>query len=193
MSDHQDDAKAALDKLERPWADAVEVTDAAPSTVAKKLVFGVNVCVKFPEAFIAAYETIEAGKAITEASVLHVLWPLAIWKAYNAARSVFSALVEKMPPLNYVTAAVLSQHRNSEVEQLDLEAEVKTFINAPKTQKFGWHMGMTAEMLAAAEGDMRDPSWFKNAINYLDTRKFLTRSGTKVKFSPKNVTWEMGF
>jgi hypothetical protein len=192
MSDSREDAQAALDRLETPWADAVEVKDAAPDTVAKKLVFGVNVCVKFPEAFVAAYETVEAGKLITEASVLHALWPLAIWKAYSAARSVFSALVERMSPLAYVTAAVLAQHGKSEVKQSELEAEVNEFLDAPNTREFGWHMGMTSGMVDAARGDRGAPDWFAGAIQDLETKKFLTRNGTKVKFSPKNVTWEMG-
>lgn len=169
------------------WAAAAVFSDVGPGSVERALFLGVNVCVKFPEAFVAAYESVMAGMAIAEASTIHVSWPKAIWESYSAARSVFSALIEKMTPLEYVTAVVLSQHQQG-VDETKLSQEVDHFLASPKTRAFGWYLGMTEKLVETASND-RYSGWLVPTLEDLESKGFLTRVGNSLRFKQKHVEW----
>ena len=173
------------------WTAAVSITPVSPDSVERFIVFGVNVCVRFPEAFVAAYEMIKAGKSVVEASATQVLWPIAVWDCYRAARSVFSALVENMIPLNYVTAVILSRHKEG-TDAATLEKEVNEFLDDPGTMTFGWHLSMTPDKVAQAGGGRYD-GWFADVIPDLESKGFLTRNDTRLVPVQKNVEWKIVF
>jgi hypothetical protein len=114
------------------------------------------------EPFIAAFETVEAGAEVAGAFATHVSWPMAVLKAYRAACSVFSALVERMTPLEYVTAVILSQHKEG-IDEAALIAEVDRFLENPNTMTFGWHLGLTARMVEKARKD-RYEGWLGDLL-----------------------------
>lgn len=185
-----EEAKQA--ELQRAWAAAVDVEDLQPGSVERALFKGWNIRVKFPEAFIAAYESIEAGMEVGAAITTHLNWPQAIVKSYNAAMSVLSALVESMEPLSYVTAAVLSRHKDG-IEEAALRAEVDRFLDGESVGKFSWYLGTTASKMEEARADRGgDEKWIVATVRDLDKKQFLTRKDGKLYPRQKNVEWKIG-
>lgn len=181
------------DKLQSDWGAAVEFKELPPGSVARQLFRGYNIRVKFPEAFIAAYHTVEAGLEVSTAMTTHLNWPSAIVKSYRAALSVFSSLVESMNPLSYITAVVLSTH-NTGINETDLQGEVNRFLDEPNTRNLSWHLGTTASTVDLARADRDgDPNWLAATVHDLDAKGFLTRNGNQLFPKRKDVEWQIGF
>jgi hypothetical protein len=179
-------------ELQHAWGASVEFTEIPPGSVERALFRGYNICVKFPEALIAAYHTVEAGVEVSAAVTTHLNWPSAILKCYRAALSVFSSLVESMKPLSYITAVVLSTHKEG-IDEPRLRDEVNRFLDEPKTRTLSWHLGTSATTVDEARGDRGDPDWLSATVRDLDSKGFLTRNGDKLFPRQKNVEWKIGF
>jgi hypothetical protein len=177
-------------KLTDAWNAAVRFTDVKTESVERALFRGVNIRVAFPEAFIAGYELVKAGAAIAAATAVHGLVPLAIWESYVAAHAVFGAMVEKMTPLEYVTAVILAQHKDG-IEEATLADEVNAFLEDPNTRKFGWHVGMTEKRVEEARAD-RYEGWVTQTLKDLQG-EFLSKEGTLLRPKQKNVEYKIGF
>jgi hypothetical protein len=182
---------AAEELLVKSWSNAVERTKVSPSSVEKATVLGVNICVKIPEVFAAAFDTVKAGGSVVAAIALPVVWPLAVWESYCAARSVFSALVEDMTPLGYVTVVVLATHKEG-IEEEGLAKEVEAFVKDPDTGKFSWYLGMSGEKVYTAGRDIY-PGWIHRKIDELDSKGFVDIVKGKLFPKSKNVEWKFGF
>jgi hypothetical protein len=178
-------------RLAQAWESAVEFTDIPPGSVERAFFRGVNVRVKFPAAFVAAYDMIMAGVAISAAIATHAAWPKAAVDSYRAACSVFAAMVETMEPLEYVTAVTLSRHKDG-LSPAELEKEANTFLDDPKTKRFGWHLGMTDKLVEQAASD-RYPGWLPSTLQRLESAGFLTRNGDFLIPREKNVEWKFGY
>lgn len=178
-------------RLAQAWELAVEFTNIAPGSVERAFFRGINVRVKFPAAFVAAYDMIMAGVAISAAIATHVAWPKAAVDSYRAACSVFAAMVETMEPLEYVTAVILSQHTEG-LSLPELERKVNTFLEDPRTKSFGWHLGMTDKLVQQAASD-RYSGWPSSTLQRLESAGFLTRKGDLLIPQEKNVEWKFGF
>jgi hypothetical protein len=187
--------QATDEQLARAWVSAVERTEVSPSSVAKAQFLGCNVCVKIPEVFAAAVDTIKAGGSSFAAIAFPAAWPASVpfaaWESYCAARSVFSALVEKMAPLEYVTVAVLAPHVKG-IEEADLANEVERFIRDRNTRTFSWHLGMSEQIVDDACGDIY-PGWIARMVRDLESKGFLAIVDGKLFPKSKNVEWKFGF
>jgi hypothetical protein len=185
----------ADDRVAKAWMDAIERTELEPDSVAKGQILGYNVCVKIPEIFAAAVDTVKAGGSVLAAIAIPAAWPatvpLAVWESYCAARSVFSALVENMEPLEYVTVAILATHPKG-VEELYLAEEIEEFVKDPNTRTFSWHLGMSEQIVDEARSDIR-PGWIARVVRELDSKKFLEIIEGRLFPKSKNVEWKFGF
>ncbi|MDN3274251.1 hypothetical protein QWJ07_08355 [Frankia sp. RB7] len=182
-------------KLAEAWAVAFERTEESADTVARGQFLGFNVCVKIPEVFAAAVDTVKAGGSVFAAIVFPAAWPATIpfvvWESYCAARSVFSALIERMEPLEYVTVAILATHEGG-VDEDVLADEVEKFVKEPNTRKFSWHLGMTEERIDDAGGDIHE-GWISHVVRELDRKGFVEIEDGKLFPKPKNMEWKIGF
>jgi hypothetical protein len=193
MTDNRDDGMVPRDgqaSLREEWKQAVEFEDLHPESVGKAFFLGRNIRVKLPDAFIAGYRTVMAGFSIADAFGSGGDWPKATLEAYVAAQSVFSALVEKMKPLEYVTIVILSQYPQG-VDEGMLAEEVEKFLDSPNTRTFGWHLGMTEKRVNEARDD-RYGGWIAPILRDLESKGFLSASGTTLHFKQKNVEWKFG-
>lgn len=185
-----EEAKQA--KLQQAWEAAVEVEELSPGSVERVLFKGWNIRVKFPEAFIAAYESFEAATAVGTAITTHLTWPQALVKTYNAAMSAFSALVEIMEPLSYVTAAVLAKHKDG-IDEADLREAVDRFLDGKDADTLGWYLAATASKMEEARRDRGgDKKWIVETLKDLDKKHFLERKNGKLYPRQKNVEWKVG-
>jgi hypothetical protein len=185
----------AEDRLAKAWMAAVERTEVNPGSIEKATYFGYNICIKIPEVFVAAIETVKAGGAVLAAVAFPAAWPatvpLAAWESYCASRAVFSALVEKMEPLEYVTVVILATHKRG-IEEAELAKEVEAFVNEPNTRKFSWHVGMTEQTVDEARSDISS-GWIARIVRELDSKGFLDIVEGKLFPQSKNVEWKFGF
>lgn len=188
---------AANDPRAEAWIAAFERNEVDPSTVARAQFLGYNICIKIPEVFAAAVDAVKAGGSVFAAIALPGAWPatvpLAAWESYCATRSVFSALVEKMEPLEYITVAILATHRNGVAED-DLKSDVEAFVKDPNTRTFSWHLGMSEEIVDAARNDISSGSgWITRIVNdHLLKKAFARMEDGKVYPVSKNVEWKFG-
>jgi hypothetical protein len=186
---------AADDRLAAAWMAAVQRSEVSPGSVEKATFLGYNICVKIPEVFAAAVDTVKAGGSVFAAIMFPAAWPatvpLAAWESYCAARSLFSALVEKMTPLEYVTVAILAKHKEG-IEEEDLAKEVQAFVEDPNTLTFSWHLAMSAERVREAAGDIRQ-GWIQETDTELASKGFAKISDGIVYPISKNVEWKFGF
>lgn len=186
---------AADDRLAKAWIAAVDRTQVAPGTVARATFLGYNVCIKIPEVFAAAVDTVKAGGSVFAAIAFPAAWPaalpLAVWECYCAARTLFSALVERMAPLEYVTVVILATHTNG-IEPSDLANEVEAFINDPNTRTFSWHLGMSEEIVDDGRRDIHT-GWITRMVDELNSKGFVEIEGGKLLPKSKNVEWKFGF
>jgi hypothetical protein len=169
------------------WKNAVDIEDLPPGSVKKVFAMGVNIRVKLPAAFIAGYQMVMAGFSVAEAIASSDAWPKAMVDAYRAAQAVFVALIEKMKPLPYITAVILSQSPEG-LEESDLVKKVNEFLDAERTAEFGWHLGMSKGRLEDARKARYD-GWPDQILKELESNGFLSRSGTKLSFQQKNYEW----
>jgi hypothetical protein len=172
------------------WKRAVEFKELSPGSVERALLFGRNIRVNLPAALVAGYQTVMAGFSVAKAINSGDDWARAIWDAYRAAQSVFSALIEKIGALEYVTAVILSKSPQG-MDEGELLEEVNKFLDDPKTKEFGWHLGMTGQIVEDAR-NARYEGWLVQIVAKLDSQGFLSRSGTKLQFQQKHVEWKFG-
>jgi hypothetical protein len=186
---------AADDRLAKAWMAAVERSEVSPGSVEEAPFLGYNVCVKIPEVFAAGVDTVKAGGSVLAAIAFPAAWPatvpLAAWESYCAARSVFSALVEKMAPLEYITVVILATHKEG-VEEAELANGVEAFVNEPNTQTFSWHLGMSEQTVDDARRDIF-PGWIARMVRDLDSKGFVDIVEGKLFPKSKNVEWKFGF
>lgn len=192
MAEDQDGTGVPREDTERLmalWGTAVETTRVQETTPDRALVWRINFRVKFPEAFLAAYHTFEAGTAVGSAVAVQATWPIAVLKCYQAAMSLFSTLVETMQPLSYVTAVILATHKEG-VEGPALQEAVNAFLDNPNTRAFPWYLGMDSTVVEEASGD-RDGDWFGEAIRDLETNGFLKKKGDLLLPKGKHYEWKI--
>jgi hypothetical protein len=185
----------ADDRLAKAWMAAVERTQVGPGSVERAKFLGYNVCIKIPEVFAAAVDTVKAGGSVLAAIAFPAAWPatvpLAVWESYCVARTVFSALVERMAPLEYVTVVILATHTKG-IEEADLANEIEAFVKDPNTRTFSWHLGMSEEIVDDARGDIHT-GWITRMVDELNSKGFVDIVGGKLFPKSKNVEWKFGF
>jgi hypothetical protein len=182
--------------LAEAWENAFERKNVGPGSIEKATFLGSNICIKIPEIFAAAFDTVKAGGSVFAAIVFPAAWPatvpVAAWESYCAARSLFSALVEKMTPLEYVTVVIVAKHKEG-IKETDLAKEVEAFVKEPNTSKFSWHLGMSAERVSEALADSNLPDWIYRTDTGLESKGFVKIDAGIVYPKSKNVEWKFGF
>jgi hypothetical protein len=186
-------ASPEASELKRAWELAVQETPLPPNSGLAPA-GGVNLKMNLPEALQASWQTYEAAEKFSDAAhhpTNFLAWLTFSVAAINAARSILSAMVEKMDPLAYVVYVHLAKHHPDWVEKTTLEAEIDKFLDGPRSADFAWYLGMSEERARLAKeqkAELQD-GWLDAVINQLehDTggKKALCK-GSTVQYVPCN-------
>jgi hypothetical protein len=132
-------------------------------------------------------------KGITAAHAAPVawfLWAEAGAEGIAAVFAIFTALVQRMRPIDYVTAVVLAAHPDG-IGEAQLRQEVEEFLNDTKAADFSWQLGMNESLARRAKEVATDPDWFPDSLKELDKAGFLDPQGAVLKFKSRN--FEIGW
>jgi len=178
-------------QLQKRWQQVTVSLE--PQTPAKAAFMGVNLRVNLLKALGATWET--ATVAIKSAAALHTPFDLAAWlgisvEAISAVRSIYSSLVQYMPPINYVAYVILSK-TPQDVPEDDLKTSIEKFLADPSSANFEWYLGMRKGLLNQAKEATKTENWFKTAMNKLEKDEMIKRGGGAVTFVPRNFTFGM--
>jgi hypothetical protein len=183
-------------QLRSLWGDAVQSVPKQPAaSTAQAFALGINFRLHLGHALKAAWETSKAvAKGIGAAHA-----PFAVWtwlevgaEAASAAQSVIESIVQRVLPLDYVTAVILSNHTTG-VTPEDLELEVETFLKDPAAKDFAWYLGMRGEKVRQAKEIVdSNHAWFEKSRERLKDLGFLdTTIGGKLMFT--QIDFEVGW
>ena len=165
-----------------------------PQTPAKAAFMGVNLRVNLLEALHATWET--AAVAIKTAVALHTPFDLAEWlgigvEAISAVRSIYSSLVQYMPPINYVAYVILSKTPQG-LPEVALKSSIETFLADPSSANFEWYLGMRKGLLDQAKKATELKTWFETVMQKLaDDQMIERRTDGVVTFKPRNFVFGM--
>lgn len=183
-------------RLTTLWDNAVSVKNpSAVQTTQQALAVGVNFRINLVESFKAAWETAQA--AVKGVAAAHA--PFAVWawfevgaEAISAAHSIFSALVQRMQPIEYITAVILAQFRDG-LTRDQLKNEVETFLKRPDVDRFAWYLGVNESKIRRAKEKTAAASWFEDVEKKI-AEDFITDDGNKLFFKSKNfeLGWKIG-
>lgn len=163
---------------------------------AKAAFMGVNLRVNLIEALHATWET--AQVAIKTGVALHTPFDLAEWlgigvEAVSAVRSIYSSLVQYMPPINYVTYVILGK-QPAGLSEDQLKKLVEEFLNNPSSADFEWYLGMGRGLVDKAKQATKPPAptnWFTTVIQKLADDEMIERRDGLVMFKSRNFTFGM--
>jgi hypothetical protein len=198
MAQSEQDLKIAERERERIQALWIKAADRGtpPSEQATALAlgFGVNFRLHLGEALIAAWETAKAvvtGTAAAHAPFAWWAWTETAAEVAAAAHAIFSSLVERMRPIDYITAVVLSAHPEG-LTEAQLRKAVEDFLKDPKAAEYAWHLGMNASRVKRAKEVSGTSEWFSDAVKQLQKDDFLVRQGDTLTFKSRNfeVGWK---
>jgi hypothetical protein len=178
-------------QLQALWQQATVPLE--PPTPAKAAFMGVNLRVNLLESLQATWET--ARVAIKTAVALHTPFDLAEWlgigvEAISAVRSIYSSLVQYMPPINYVTYVILSRTPEGAPED-ELKKSIEKFVADPSSANFEWYLGMRKGLLDQARQSTELKTWFATAMQKLADDEMIERRDGVVTFKPRNFTFGM--
>jgi hypothetical protein len=178
-------------RLQELWQPVTE--SLVPQTAAKAAFMGVNLRVNLLEALNATWKTAEV--AIKSAVAMHTPFDLAEWlgigvEAISAVRSIYSSLVQYMPPINYVAYVILSKTPQGLPENT-LKLEIEKFLNDPSSANFEWYLGMRKGLLDQARKATELKTWFETVMQKLKNDEMIGRDGGVVKFKPRNFIFDM--
>jgi hypothetical protein len=181
--------------LKSLWTDASESVKAPPGeSTAQALAFGVNLRIHLGHALLAAWETSKAvvkGTAAAHAPFAFWLWAEVAADAVGAAYAIFSSLVQRMRPIDYITSVILSVHPKG-LSEGELRQEVEKFLGDPRAAEYAWHFAMSESRVQRAKEVLGSPNWFDLVLVKLTEADFLERQGSTIKFKSHNyeIGWE---
>jgi hypothetical protein len=181
-------------RLQALWAKAAEPINPQPAqSAAQALAFGVNFRINLVEALRAAWETSKVVVKATAAAHVPFVWTA--WlevaaEAVGAAQAIFSSLVQRMRPIDYITGVILSAHPEGLTEKA-LQQAVEGFLNDKNASEFAWHFGMNPARVKRAKEVLAAPDWFADVLKQLRKDEFLEQQGDILKFKSRN--YEVGW
>lgn len=182
------------EQIQTLWATAVEPIPApAAETTAQALAFGVNFRIHLGEALRAAWETASAiikGTAAAHAPFAWWAWAEVGVEALGAVHAIFSSLVQRMRPIDYITAVILAAHPDG-LTGPELQQAVEDFLKDANASQFAWHLGMNADRVRRAKEVLASPDWFPDTLKELRKDKFLVEAGDTLKYQSRN--YEVGW
>ena len=197
MSNAEPNPKLVEDERERLqtlWEKAAQPVNAPPEqATAEALAFGVNFRIHLGEALIAAWETSRAvvqGVAAAHVPFAWWAWTEVAAEAVGAVHAIFSSLVQRMRPIDYITAVILSVHPEG-LTTAELRRSVEDFLNDPQASKFAWHFGMNESLVKRATEVLSAPDWLSEVLKQLARVGFLEQLGDRFKFKSRN--YEIGW
>jgi hypothetical protein len=159
-------SKLAADELGRLkglWNGVELPRTTTPSQGTLFLGAGVNFRLNLGRAFVAAWETSKA--AVKGIAAAHA--PFAIWawleagaEAAGAIHAIFVSLVDRMQPIDYVTAVILANQPFGLTDD-ELKSKVETYLANPDETKFAWYLAMSGEKIDEAKESAEAPNWFE--------------------------------
>jgi hypothetical protein len=180
--------------LKSLWTDAFEAVKRPPAeSTAQALAFGVNLRIHLGHALLAAWETSKAvvkGTAAAHAPFAFWLWAEVAADAVGAAYAIFSSLVQRMRPIDYITCVILSVHSKG-LSEAELRQAVEEFLNDPRASEYAWHFAMSEARVHRAKEVLGSPQWFSGVLVELEKADFLERHGDTIKFKSHN--YEIGW
>jgi hypothetical protein len=183
-------------KLNSLWMAAiVPPAVEAGATTPQAFAAGVNLRFHLGHALKAAWETSKA--VVSAAKAMHA--PFEVWswlefgaEATAAVQSLFESLVQRIHPIDYVTAVILSDHFASEgVPPAQLKKEVENFLADPKAKEFAWYLGMSDKKIDEAR-DALDDDWFDLSLPRLQKLGFVDTSPVNGTLRFSSVDFEVG-
>lgn len=174
-------------KVKSLWDDAAK-TLPPPQTASKAPAAGVNLRLNLLKALQATWETAEL--AIDLAKAWHTPADVATWlkipvDVISAARSIYSSLVQRMRPIDYVTYVILSKSTGG-ITKAKLREDVTKFLNDSKSQEFAWYFGMREKLLDQARAPTKLEGWFELVLNTLHESDMIDLNADNVTFRPRN-------
>jgi hypothetical protein len=160
-------------------------------TIAKALAGGVNFRFHLGKALKAAWETSKA--VVSGAKAIHAPFEVLSWLEFSgevaaAAQSLFECLVERVFPIDYVTAVILSDHFASVgVSPAQLKEEVEKFLANPEAEQFAWYLGMSKKKVEQAQ-DALDGDWFDLCLPRLEQLGFAVTAPVTGKLSFSSIS-----
>jgi len=182
-------------QIQALWNAAVEPADLEPGlSTAQALAFGVNFRIHLGKALIAAWETSKAvvkGTAAAHAPFAWWAWAEVGAEAIAAAHSIFSSLVQRMRPIDYVTSVILSVNPAG-LTEAELKTAVEAFLQDPDAVQLSWHFGMSEGLIKRAREVVTFPDWLPDTLKQLQKDDFFVRSGEKLTFKSHNydIRWK---
>jgi hypothetical protein len=182
---------AVLKNLQGAWKEVVikeEVKD--PNTQA--LIGGVNLRVNARKALEAVYLTAQLylkGKlALTTAN----LGPEEIADMgkmfFELVATTLDALLETLRDSTYVTCVVLAGHPAG-LTPVELEQEVKAFVEGADAAKLPFYMGFTDKFLSNVRNQIGSPRAFGTILEDLRKEKWVTESDGRLFFEERHFVW----
>jgi hypothetical protein len=193
MSDPIEEFQGSADfkRLKELWDAAVVPINPPPAEdVGQALAFGLNFRVHVVKALQAAWET--AHVAIKTIAAAHVPFDPVTWleisaEIFGAAHTIFSSLVQRMSPIDYISCVVLSAHPEG-MTDIELQNAVKSFLDDPNQDQFSWYLRVSDDTIARAKAVLGGKNWFPELLESLRDAKFLDEDQEKLKFHPRNYT-----
>jgi hypothetical protein len=193
MTGKPDAAGEKLNQVAQLWKDAIIETGGSSDKTVKGLGLGRNFRINVAKALNAAYSTIKVVKEGIKAhagDLANVDWLGMGSDAIKAITSIYEALVESMPPLEYVACVILSGHVDG-VEPGPLRAEIEEFLKDPKSKKLPWYLHMSKGLIQNAQNSAKAKDWFDHLVTDLRKDDWLVESGAILKYKSRN--FEFGF
>lgn len=177
-------------RLTTLWEKAAVPEAPPPDQIgAQALAFGVNFRINLREAFKAAWETAQVAVKFTAA--IHVPFDPVIWlevgaEFLSAAQTIFSSLVQRMLPIDYVACVVLANSQG--MKEIDFQREVVGFLNGANLSDFSWYLGMNDDIVRRAKEVLGNANWFTQVLTRLQQSDFVEDQQGTLKFKSHNFT-----
>jgi hypothetical protein len=189
MTTGQDDV--TLKDLQDVWREAATAEVVAdPNT--QWLLGGVNLRVDLLKALKAAYLTTTLclkGKLAIATGNLGPTEMLALGKLlFDACVTTLDALRERLRNSTYVACVVLAGNQDG-LTEVELEREIKAFVDGADAAKLPFYMGFTESYLDEARKEIRSPNAFKVVLDDLRKGKWVTESDGRLFFKERHFVW----
>lgn len=193
MSDYIEEFQGSADfkRLQELWNAAVVPINPPPAEdVGQALAFGVNFRINIIKALQAAWETAEV--AIKTIAATHVPFDPVTWldisaEFFGAAHTIFSSLIQRMSPMDYIACVVLSAHQEGMTE-IEFQDALKSFLDHPNQDQFSWYLRLSDDAITRAKDVLRGKNWYQDLLKSLRELKFLNENQGKLKFHSRNYT-----